>query len=184
MLIGQSADPEVTAEIQRFFDERAEIARVFNLITLQLGNDLMVAVKVQLQARRPARRGRDQSRRDRAEAALPASEVELLRTGPCRLVALARSLVLAGIALLSACTNPELREPPIDPDVARAEIAKRLPPKVANRDGWAIDIFAAFEALSIRPTTENICAVIAVDRTGIDAPGRPAGHRPPRHRAA
>jgi cation diffusion facilitator family transporter len=48
MLIGQSADPEVTAEIQRFFAERTEIARVFNLITLQLGNDLMVAVKVQL----------------------------------------------------------------------------------------------------------------------------------------
>jgi divalent metal cation (Fe/Co/Zn/Cd) transporter len=48
MLIGQSADPEVTAELQRFFDERTEIARVFNLITLQLGNDLMVAVKVQL----------------------------------------------------------------------------------------------------------------------------------------
>ena len=49
MLIGQSADPEVTAEIKRFFAERAEIARIFNLITLQLGNDLMVAVKVQLQ---------------------------------------------------------------------------------------------------------------------------------------
>jgi cation diffusion facilitator family transporter len=48
MLIGQSADPEVTAEIRRFFAERAEIARIFNLITLQLGNDLMVAVKVQL----------------------------------------------------------------------------------------------------------------------------------------
>ena len=48
MLIGQSADPEVTAELRRFFDERTEIARVFNLITLQLGNDLMVAVKVQL----------------------------------------------------------------------------------------------------------------------------------------
>lgn len=48
MLIGQSADPEVTAEIVRFFEERAEVARVFNLITLQLGNDLMVAVKVQL----------------------------------------------------------------------------------------------------------------------------------------
>ena len=48
MLIGQSADPEVHAEIKRFFDERAEIARVFNLITLQLGNDLMVAVKCQL----------------------------------------------------------------------------------------------------------------------------------------
>ena len=48
MLIGQSADPEVHAAMQRFFAERAEIARVFSLITLQLGNDLMVAVKIQL----------------------------------------------------------------------------------------------------------------------------------------
>ncbi|HKS54942.1 MAG TPA: DUF1615 domain-containing protein [Steroidobacteraceae bacterium] len=79
-----------------------------------------------------------------------------------RISPLARSFVLAGVALMASCTNPELRAPPIDPDVARAEIAKRLPPKIANRDGWAIDIFAAFEALSIRPTTENICAVIAV----------------------
>lgn len=76
--------------------------------------------------------------------------------------ALVRSCVLAGIALVSACTNPEVRVPPIDPDVARAEIARRLPPKLGNRDGWAIDIFAAFEALSIQPTTENICAVVAV----------------------
>lgn len=66
------------------------------------------------------------------------------------------------VVTLAACTNPQLREPPIDPDVARAEIAKRLPAKVSNRDAWAIDIFAAFEALSIRPTTENICAVVAV----------------------
>jgi cation diffusion facilitator family transporter len=51
MLIGQSADPDVTAEMKRFFEERADIARVFSLITLQLGNDLMVAVKCQL--RRP-----------------------------------------------------------------------------------------------------------------------------------
>lgn len=49
MLIGQTTDPEVTAEMKRFFEERTEIARVFNLITLQLGNDVMVAVKVQLQ---------------------------------------------------------------------------------------------------------------------------------------
>ena len=81
---------------------------------------------------------------------------------PTSRVALARTLVLAGIALMSACTSPELREPPIDPDVARAEIAKRIPAKIANREGWAIDVFAAFEALSIRPTTEHICAVIAV----------------------
>ena len=74
----------------------------------------------------------------------------------------AHAIVLAGTALVSACTNPELREPPIDPDVARAEITQRLPAKISNRDAWAIDIFAAFEALSIRPTPENICAVVAV----------------------
>jgi cation diffusion facilitator family transporter len=49
MLIGQSADPEVSTAIKAFFEERAEIDRVFSLITLQLGNDVMVAVKVQLQ---------------------------------------------------------------------------------------------------------------------------------------
>jgi cation diffusion facilitator family transporter len=49
MLIGQSADPEVHVAMQKFFQSRPEIARVFSLITLQLGNDLMVAVKVQLQ---------------------------------------------------------------------------------------------------------------------------------------
>ena len=73
-----------------------------------------------------------------------------------------RAAALLGLALLSSCTNPPVREPPIDPDVARADIAKRIPASVKNREGWAIDIFAAFEALSIRPTAENVCAVIAV----------------------
>lgn len=76
--------------------------------------------------------------------------------------ALVRSLVLAGIALLSACSPQRTREPPINPDAAREEIARLLPANVASRDGWAVDIFSAFEALSIRPTTENACAAIAV----------------------
>ena len=76
---------------------------------------------------------------------------------PTSSAALTRCLLLAGVVLIASCTSPEVRPPPIDPDVARAEIAKHLPPKVDNRDGWAIDIFAAFEALSIRPTTQNIC---------------------------
>jgi len=72
-------------------------------------------------------------------------------------------MVLLGCALLSACTNPQrVREPAIDPDAARAAIARSIPAKVTNRDGWAIDIFTAFEALGLRPTTANICAVIAV----------------------
>jgi hypothetical protein len=71
-------------------------------------------------------------------------------------------LALAGIALLAGCAGPQLRAPRIDPDVARADIARHMPPNVANRDGWAVDIFAAFEALDIRPTADNICAVVAV----------------------
>jgi cation diffusion facilitator family transporter len=54
MLIGQSADPDVHKALQRFLEERSEIARVFSLITLQLGNDLMVAVKVQVRRGGPS----------------------------------------------------------------------------------------------------------------------------------
>jgi cation diffusion facilitator family transporter len=50
MLIGQSADPSVAEDMQRYLRERPEIARVFNLITLQLGNDVLVSVKLQMAA--------------------------------------------------------------------------------------------------------------------------------------
>lgn len=73
-----------------------------------------------------------------------------------------RLAVLLCLASLAACTRPLVREPPIDPDVARAEIVRRIPAATPNRDGWAVDMFAAFEALSIRPTPANICAVVAV----------------------
>jgi hypothetical protein len=76
--------------------------------------------------------------------------------------AAARVCTFAALLALAACTSPQRREPPIDPDVARAEIARRLPAKLTSRDIWAVDIFAAFEALSLRPTPENICAVVAV----------------------
>jgi hypothetical protein len=68
----------------------------------------------------------------------------------------------SAILLLAGCSSTPPREPPIDPDVARADIRARIPPAVVNRDGWAIDMFAAFEALEVRPTTRNICAVLAV----------------------
>jgi hypothetical protein len=71
-------------------------------------------------------------------------------------------LVFAALGLSAACTSSRVSEPPVDPDVVRADISKRLPTSVKNREGWAIDIFAAFEALSVKPTPENICAVVAV----------------------
>jgi hypothetical protein len=74
----------------------------------------------------------------------------------------ALALLTLGTVLLAACSSAPPREPPIDPDLARAEIRGRIPATVENAEGWAIDMFAAFEALEVRPTTRNICAVVAV----------------------
>ena len=54
MLIGQSIDPERQAEMRRFIEGRPEVGRVFNLITLQLGNDVMVSVKAQMREQQSA----------------------------------------------------------------------------------------------------------------------------------
>lgn len=48
LLIGQSADAELRRDIQAFLQSRGEVERVFNLITLQLGPDVMVAIKAQM----------------------------------------------------------------------------------------------------------------------------------------
>ncbi len=90
------------------------------------------------------------------------------------------ALLTFGTLLLGSCSSAPPREPPIDPDVARSEIRARIPSAVANRDGWAIDMFAAFEALEVRPTPRNICAVVAViqQESGFqvdpEVPGLPA----------
>jgi divalent metal cation (Fe/Co/Zn/Cd) transporter len=47
-LIGQSADKEVDEEITSFLEARPEIENVLNLITLQLGAQIMVAVKAKM----------------------------------------------------------------------------------------------------------------------------------------
>jgi divalent metal cation (Fe/Co/Zn/Cd) transporter len=48
LLIGQSVDPEVSQEITTFLEGQPEINKVLNLITLQLGAQIMVAVKVKM----------------------------------------------------------------------------------------------------------------------------------------
>ncbi|MGF6527991.1 DUF1615 domain-containing protein [Variovorax sp. PvP013] len=67
----------------------------------------------------------------------------------------ASSLFLAGCgtAPSSASARPE--------DV-RARIAKLLPQNVVDRPGWAVDLYAAFDALRIEPSLDNVCAVLAV----------------------
>ena len=49
LLIGQSVDQEVHEEITRFLESQPEISKVLNLITLQLGAQIMVAVKVKME---------------------------------------------------------------------------------------------------------------------------------------
>lgn len=48
LLIGQSIDPLTHQAIENFIRARPEIKNVFNLITLQMGNDIMVAVQVEM----------------------------------------------------------------------------------------------------------------------------------------
>jgi cation diffusion facilitator family transporter len=48
LLIGQSADDETRAQIKTILEARPEIDRIFNLITLQLGPHIMVAVKAKM----------------------------------------------------------------------------------------------------------------------------------------
>lgn len=51
LLVGQSASPEQVALITAFLNETPEINKVLNIITLQLGQTLMVSVKAQMRER-------------------------------------------------------------------------------------------------------------------------------------
>lgn len=48
MLIGQSVDPARQKQMREFLDGRPEISRVISLITLQLGNEVLVSVQAQM----------------------------------------------------------------------------------------------------------------------------------------
>jgi divalent metal cation (Fe/Co/Zn/Cd) transporter len=48
LLIGQGVEPRRRAELLAFLNARPEVAEVLNLITLQMGPDVMVAVKARM----------------------------------------------------------------------------------------------------------------------------------------
>ena len=48
LLIGQSVEPRRRTQILDFLQQRNEIDQVFNMLTLQLGNDVMVAIKAKM----------------------------------------------------------------------------------------------------------------------------------------
>jgi cation diffusion facilitator family transporter len=48
MLIGQSVEPQTREQMREFLEQRPEIETVFNLLTLQLGSDVMVSIKAKM----------------------------------------------------------------------------------------------------------------------------------------
>lgn len=71
---------------------------------------------------------------------------------------------LACIVAFAGCASGDharapLSEPPPD---TRTLITRLIPSYAADRAGWASDIHAAFAALKLPATRENICAVLAV----------------------
>ncbi|MFJ3470905.1 DUF1615 domain-containing protein [Pseudomonas sp. NPDC090201] len=70
--------------------------------------------------------------------------------------------LLVILAFLAACGTQRNQTPPPAPDVVRSEIVRLLPVSVADRPGWATDIYTAFESQKLDPTVENLCSVLAV----------------------
>ena len=48
LLIGQGVEAATKKDMLNFLNDRSEVKRVFNLLTMQLGNDVMVAVKAEI----------------------------------------------------------------------------------------------------------------------------------------
>jgi Protein of unknown function (DUF1615) len=74
-------------------------------------------------------------------------------------------LTLGALAavLLAACAGEKPSEPPpVKTADAKALIEQSLPRGVSDRAGWTTDMYGAFTVLTITPSRENICAVIAV----------------------
>ena len=71
------------------------------------------------------------------------------------------TLFLSALILLGGCSMPQQVQQR-SPAEIRAQIVRLLPARTADRQGWATDIYAAFAALDIEPTTQNLCATLAV----------------------
>lgn len=69
---------------------------------------------------------------------------------------------LATLLALAGCGSRQVQEPERQPAEVKAQIVRLLPAKTADREGWATDIYVAFAAQQIPPTSQNICSVLAV----------------------
>ncbi|HEX3913653.1 MAG TPA: DUF1615 domain-containing protein [Steroidobacteraceae bacterium] len=72
------------------------------------------------------------------------------------------SLPIVALLLGSCAGKPVVPAPPLAATDAKTLIEAALPPRVSDRTGWSDDMYAAFRSLTVAPSRENICAVVAV----------------------
>ncbi|MEO8803250.1 MAG: DUF1615 domain-containing protein [Rudaea sp.] len=69
--------------------------------------------------------------------------------------------MLAGL-LLAGCALSGPQKPKRNAEAIRAQIVRLIPSGATDKQGWAADIDAAFAALDLPATTQNLCAVLSV----------------------
>lgn len=70
--------------------------------------------------------------------------------------------LLCGLLLLLAACSTTPNKGGREPAEVRAQLVTLLPETLADREGWAQDIQFAFQSMDLLPSTENLCAVLAV----------------------
>jgi hypothetical protein len=77
-----------------------------------------------------------------------------------------RFLLSSLVAAMTGCATSEIPQLPGSTPMTAAEgrafVAALLPGSVAERTGWATDIYAAITAMEIPASVENICAIVAI----------------------
>ena len=81
---------------------------------------------------------------------------------PVGLARLRFALSLVVALAIAGCATEEGAVSTLRPADARARIVRALPPGTPDAAGWAVDIYAAFSALRLDPSVQNVCAVVAV----------------------
>ena len=63
---------------------------------------------------------------------------------------------------LIGCAGDAPRQPQRTPESIQSDIQALIPARVAQRAAWAVDLQLVFAGLKLDPSTENVCAVLAI----------------------
>jgi hypothetical protein len=72
------------------------------------------------------------------------------------------ALAAAAVFGLIGCAGDAARQPQRTPERIQSDIQALIPARVAQRAAWAVDLQLVFAGLKLDPSTQNVCAVLAV----------------------